>query len=207
MTPLIRRNVVTTLCSFMLSGWAVASIAEYVGVSKQTVYTTLKRWWQEGVKGLDDKSHARHPRQERSHLKSEIAIRKKQENLLIGEWRMHAVLLQEGIKLSPRTCGRIMAKNRAIYGWDKPKAPPKPKKEMPFKAERRHEYWSIDIGYIEHHQLSDIKGPVYVMSMLENFSRMLLASAISERQDTAAYLWVLASALRNYGAKDGYCDG
>ena len=95
-----------------------------------------------------------------------------------------------------------MAKNRAIYGWDKPKAPPKPKKEMPFKAARRHEYWSIDIRYIEHHQLSDIKGPVYVMSILENFSRMLLASAISERQDTAAYLRVLASALRNYGAPE-----
>jgi transposase len=31
-------------------------------VSKQTVYTTLKRWWQEGVKGLDDKSHARKAR-------------------------------------------------------------------------------------------------------------------------------------------------
>ena len=40
-------------------GWSVASIAEYLAVSKQTVYTTLKRWWQEGVKGLDDKSHAR----------------------------------------------------------------------------------------------------------------------------------------------------
>jgi len=73
---------------------------------------------------------------------------------------------------------------------------------MPFKAARRHEYWSIDIRYIEHHQLSDIKGPVYVISILENFSRMLLASAISERQDTAAYLRVLASALRNYGAPE-----
>src|SRR5438046_2148598 len=31
---------------------------------------------------------------------------------------------------------------------------------------------------------------------------MLLASAISERQDTAAYLRVLASALRNYGAPE-----
>lgn len=59
MTPLIRLNVVTTLCSFMLSGWSVASIAAYLGVSKQTVYTTLKRWWQEGDKGLGDKSHAR----------------------------------------------------------------------------------------------------------------------------------------------------
>src|SRR2546423_10486308 len=94
-------------------------------------------------------------------------IRKKQENPLIGEWRMHAALLQEGIKVSPRTCGRIMAKHRALYGWDKQKAPPKPKKEMPFKASRRHEYWSIDIRYIEHHQLPNIKGPVYVISILE----------------------------------------
>src|SRR5205085_1971301 len=93
-------------------------------------------------------------------------------------------------------------KHRTLYGLDKPKAPPKPKKEMPFKASRRHEYWSIDIRYIEHHQLPNIKGPVYVISVLENFSRMLLASAISERQDTAAYLWVLAKALRNYGAPE-----
>ncbi len=129
-------------------------------------------------------------------------IRKKQENPLIGEWRMHAALLAEGIKVSPRTCGRVMAKHRALYGLDKPKAPPKPKKEMPFKASRRHEYWSIDIRYIEHHQLPNIKGPVYVISILENFSRMLLASAISERQDTAAYLRVLTKALRNYGAPE-----
>ena len=196
--PAQRRHNIVQLHA---EGWSVASIAEYLGVSKQTVYTTLKRWWQEGVKGLDDKSHARKaPRKVTLEVANEI--RKKQENPLIGEWRMHAVLLQEGIKLSPRTCGRIMAKNRAIYGWDKPKAPPKPKKEMPFKAARRHEYWSIDIRYIEHHQLPDIKGPVYVISILENFSRMLLASAISERQDTAAYLRVLAKALRNYGAPE-----
>jgi putative transposase len=108
-------------------------------VSKQTVYTTLKRWVQDGVKGLDDKSHApKAPRVVTLEIANEI--RKKQENPLIGEWRMHAALLQEGIKASPRTCGRIMAKNRALYGWDKPKGPAKPKKEMPFKASRRHEY-------------------------------------------------------------------
>lgn len=43
---------------------------------------------------------------------------------------------------------------------------------------------------------------MYVISILENFSRMVLASAISEKQDTAAYLRVLAKALRNYGAPD-----
>jgi hypothetical protein len=43
------------------------------------------------------------------------------------------------MKVSPRTCGRIMAKHRALYGWEKPKGPAKPKKDMPFKASRRHE--------------------------------------------------------------------
>jgi len=161
----------------------------------------LKRWVKEGVKGLEDKSHARKtPRKVTLEIANEI--RKKQENPLIGEWRMHAALLQMGMKVSPRTCGRIMAKHRALYGWDKPKAPTKPKKEMPFKAARRHEYWSIDIRYIEHHHLPNIKGPVYVISILENFSRMLLASIISEKQDTVAYLRVLALALRNYGAPE-----
>lgn len=115
---------------------------------------------------------------------------------------MHAALLQEGIKVSPRTCGRIMAKHRALYRWNKPKGAAKPKKEMPFKATRRHEYWSIDVRYIEHHQLPEVKGPVYVISILENFSRMLLASSISDRQDTAAFLRVFARALRNYGAPE-----
>src|SRR5215471_5038860 len=89
--PLIRRSAAITLCNFTLSGWSVASIAEYFQVSKQTVYTTLKRWVQEGVKGLDDKSHARKtPRVATLGIVDEI--RKKQENPLIGEWRMHAAL-------------------------------------------------------------------------------------------------------------------
>ena len=37
-------------------GWSITSIAEYLGTSRQTVYTILKRWVNEGVKGLDDKS-------------------------------------------------------------------------------------------------------------------------------------------------------
>ncbi len=41
-----------------------------------------------------------------------------------------------------------------------------------------------------------------MISILENFSRMLLASIISEKQDTAAYLRVFAIALRNYGAPE-----
>lgn len=39
-------------------GWSVSTIARYLDVSRPTVYTILKRWVEEGVRGLPDKSHA-----------------------------------------------------------------------------------------------------------------------------------------------------
>ncbi len=75
-----------------------------------------------------------------------------------------------GIEVSPRTCGRIMAANRQLYGLEKPKRQPRPKLEMPFRASHRHEYWSCDIRYIEEHLLPDPR-PVYVITVFENFNR------------------------------------
>jgi len=195
--PAQRRHNIVQLHS---EGWSVSSIAEYLQTSRQTVYTTLKRWVDEGVWGLEDKSRARKgPRKITLDVMNEI--RKLQENPLLGAHRMHAALLQVGLNVNPRTCGRIMARNRALYGLEKPKAAPKTKRDMRFKASRRHEFWSIDVRYIEDHNLG-FPEPVYVISILENFSRMLLASVISERQNLEAYLKVLFVALRNYGAPE-----
>ena len=72
--PAERRLAVIRLHS---EGWSVASIAEYLVVSKQTVYTTLKRWVEEGVKRLDDKSHAhKAPRVATLDIVNEIRIKK-----------------------------------------------------------------------------------------------------------------------------------
>src|SRR5215216_5781287 len=72
---------------------------------------------------------------------------------------------------------------------------------MPFAAQRRHQYWSVDVRYIEDHQLGTGK-PVYAISILENFSRALLANAISPRQDLTAYLIVLRAAVEAHGAPE-----
>jgi putative transposase len=86
--PAQRRHNIVQLHA---EGWSITSIAEYLATSRQTVYATLKRWVNEGVKGLDDKSRARKaPRVVTLEIANEI--RKKQENPLIGEWRMHAVM-------------------------------------------------------------------------------------------------------------------
>ncbi len=62
---------------------------------------------------------------------------------------MHAALARLGIHLSPHTCGRVMAIHRELYGLEKPKGPVKEKKEMPFAARRRHQYWTCDVRYLK----------------------------------------------------------
>jgi transposase len=182
-------------------GWSITSIAVYMQTTRPTIYATLQRWAEEGVAGLEEKSRARkQPRKATLQVRNEI--RKLQQNPLLGEWRMHTALLRIGIEVSPATCGRIMAANRQLYGIEKkPPRAPRPKLEMPFKATRRHEYWSCDVRYIEEHLLPDPR-PVYVITIFENFSRMVLSSAISASQNQWDYLAVLTDAIRRYGAPE-----
>jgi hypothetical protein len=65
---------------------------------------------------------------------------------------------------------------------------------MPFEASRRHQYWTVDIRYPDMHRLSG--GMIYVITILENFSRAILARPVSRTQDLTAYLMVLYAAIR-----------
>src|SRR6266851_1595726 len=181
-------------------GWSITSIAEYMQTTRPTIYATLQRWMEEGVAGLEEKSKARkRPRKATLQVRNEI--RKLQQNPLLGEFRVHTALLREGIEVSPATCGRIMAANRQVYGIQNPERQARPKLEMPFKAVRRHQYWSCDVRYIEEHLLPDPR-PVYVITIFENFSRMVLSSTISPTQNQWDYLAVLVDAIRRYGAPE-----
>jgi putative transposase len=180
-------------------GWNVASIAGYLQTTRRRVYETLQRWITEGVSGLEDKEPIpRHPARI-TDLEAIEAIRKLQVNPELGAFRIYAALKQLGINLSPRTCGRILARNRKLYGLRGPEAQPREPKPMPFKAERRHQYWSVDIRYLDH-QLGG--GNVYCISILENASRFVVASLLSRTQDLSAFLQVLFEAIRWYGAPE-----
>jgi transposase len=117
--PLERPGAVIRLHA---EGWNIASIAGYLQTSRPTIYATLKRWITAGVAGLADQSHARHRRSLKSDLAAITAIRKLQVNPELGAFRIYAALKQLGINLSPRTCGRILARNRKLYGLRGPEA-------------------------------------------------------------------------------------
>ncbi len=182
-------------------GWTPTSIAGYLGTSRQTVYTTLKRWIEEQFAGLVDRSSRPNQPATKVTLRAMQEVKKMQINPELGEYRVSAALEQMGIKLSPRTCGRILALNRELYHLKMPVHGRRPKKEMPFQAERRHLFWSVDIRYIDMHHVEG-EDKIYCISILENYSRAILASAISRRQDAAAYISVLYAAIRKHGCPE-----
>ena len=197
--PAERRLAIVRL---FFEGWNIKSISGYLETTRRRVYQTMQRWIEEGVRSLDEKSHAPRAPSRKTDLKALAAVRRLQANPELGEFRIHAALAQLGIHLSPRTCGRILAQHRALYDLPGPSAQePREKRPMPFAASRRHEYWSVDVRYVEDHQL-EIKKPVYVISVLDNYSRALLASAISPRQDLTAYLIVLRAAIQQHGCPE-----
>jgi len=195
--PVQKRRAIVVLHA---EGWNAKSIAGYLDVSRQTVHSVLRRWAEEQFAGLHDKSSAPHHPAQKTTLKAVHEIKKLAENPELGAYRVSAALEQMGIKLSRATCGRLLALNRDLYHLQISQKGEHPKAEMPFKPERRHQFWSVDIRYLDMHRLGG--GEVYCISILENFSRAVLASAISRRQDTEAYFAVLYDAIRHFGVSE-----
>ncbi len=70
---------------------------------------------------------------------------------------------------------------------------------VPFAASRRHQFWTADVRYVDDHKLG---GRAYVVSVLENHSRMILSSVLTHTQDLASYLSVLYAAVERYGSPE-----
>jgi transposase/transposase InsO family protein len=188
-----------------VDGWSAKAIAGYLGIGRSTVYKILKRFEEEGAEGLQDKPHGRPSGVRKVTLAAIEEVRKLAQNPQIGAFRAHAALKQKGFDLSRATCGRILVRVREIYGYDKPKSGGGAKKSMPFASSRHHEFWTADVRYLDmldEELLAD--GMVYAITILENYSRALLASSVTRRQDLNAFLSVLYRAIQHYGPPEAF---
>ncbi len=192
--PFARRRAVRQL---HFEGWKKTSIATSLEVSRPTVDDILRRWVAEDLAGLHDKSNRPHRPATKQTLAAIHTVKTLQQNPALGEFRVHAALKQLGIELSPRTCGRILALNRKLSGLPAPTKTPRTPKLMPFAAQDRHHVWSVDVRYLDH-RLGAFK--VYCITILDNYSRVALASEVSLSQDLGAFLRVLRQALEHFGA-------
>jgi putative transposase len=188
-----------------VDGWSVKAIAGYLDAHRTTVYQALRRFKEEGVAGLADKSRGRPAGVRKVTLAAIEEVRKLARNPQIGAFRVQAALKQKGFDLSRATCGRILAQVREIYGYDKPKSGGGTKKEMPFASNRHHEFWTADVRYLD--MLGEellAEGMVYAVTILENYSRAVLASSLTRRQDLNAFLSVLYRAIQEYGPPEAF---
>jgi putative transposase len=188
------------LVALHVEGWMAKSIAGFLQTSQPTVYDTLKRWATEGEAGLEDRPRGRPAGVRKVDLRTYETVRKLQKNPGLGAYRMQAALEQLGVYISCATCGRIMAINRRVHGLKKPDGSANVSKEMPFRAVRRHQYWSTDIRYIDH-RLPDT-GNVYSICIMDNYSRANLWGDISTRQDLPSFLSVFFRAVERYGSPE-----
>lgn len=188
-----------------VDGWSAKAIAGYLGIGRSTVYKILGRFKEKGAEGLADRSPGRPAGVRKVNLAAIEEVRKLAQNPQIGAFRVHAALKQRGFDLSRSTCGRILAQVREIYGYDKPKSGDGAKKLMPFASKRHHEYWTADVRYLDMLDKSLLAdGMVYAIAIMENYSRAVLASSVTRRQDLNAFLAVLYQAIQEYGPPETF---
>ncbi len=161
-----------------LSGWSAKAIASYLGVHKATVHRVLERWREGGLEGLEDRPFGRPPGVRKADFAAVEAIRKLAQNPGLGAFRVHAALVQMGFDLSRATCGRLLAQVREVYGYQKPEGGGGVRRAMPFAASKRHEVWSADVRHLDMVDEALVGGKAYSVTVMDNFSRAILASAV-----------------------------
>lgn len=188
-------------------GWSVLTISTSMQTTRATIDDILQRWAKKGREGLKDTSYAPHESAWEVTFEDIQEVRRQARNSEIDAYHEMATLEQIGSKLSQRTCGRLLQRNRSLYGLEKPKHLPQAKQEKPFKAHFRHRFWSVGVRSIKKHQIYDYKGPIYLISILENDSRAVLANKVSPMQNPWNFLEVLFAAFSAAGLTAVVSDG
>jgi putative transposase len=194
------REARAAVVALRLDGWSAKAIAGYLGVHHSTVYRALERWKERGFEGLADGPPGRPPGVRKADFAAVEAIRKLARNPGLGAFRVHAALVKMGFDLSRATCGRILAQVREVYGYEKPQGGGGSKRAMPFTASERHEVWSADVRHLDMVDESRVGSKAYAVTVMDNYSRAILSSAVTRGQDLRVFLSVFYRAVERHGA-------
>jgi hypothetical protein len=180
-------------------GWSPKSISGYLKISRRYIHKIMETFAQEHFAGLRSKSKSpkRHYRKVYLPLMRRVYLLQK-EYPRAGRFRIWG-FLKDKLDVNERTIGRIMETHRKLYPELIPQKEVKDEKEkrtMPYRARRWHQFWFIDIRYLD----KKVDGKkVYSICLLEGYSRAILAGTVSFKQDLWAILKVFYSACLNRG--------
>lgn len=176
-------------------GVTVAEVCQLWGVSRQTFYVWRRRYEDEGLAGLEDRSSrpARSPARMPADLEARI-VDMRQAHRRWGPRRIRSELERLGAAAPARsTIGRVLTRNGLV-------APPPPAAPPPrrFVRQRANELWQLDAKQTV---LSDGTA-VQVISCLDDHSRYCGACTAFAELSSEAAIAVFDAAVAELGAPE-----
>ena len=180
-------------------GITVTEACRRCGVSRKTYYKWKKRFQQEGIDGLKNRSRRPKisPRKTDASTESEIVMTKTQYPRW-GAYRIRNQLLRQGVTVTPKTVNTVLKRNGIPTLWQKKK-----KKYKRFERKHSNSLWQMDImGEI---YIGGVK--VYPISILDDCSRKILVCHLYTRERAKEVVKTLNTAIEQYGSpKQIYTD-
>src|SRR5207247_1092561 len=171
--------------------FSVVMVSRLFGISRKTFYTYRHQAEQGRLTAFDCTPHVHGSAKPQPII--DAVLHAKAQHPSFGKQRLANVLYHQGIRISPNTVQRILRKH----------APPVPPITCPpchwsaFEALAPHALWAMDICslYTRKHDGFDR----YLITILDDHSRTVIASGLSERQTFSELVEVLMSAVLTYG--------
>ena len=122
-----------------LAGERVSDLSLEFGVSPKTIHKWIKRYREEGARGLFDRSRRPHRSPKRISKKTERRIIELRQEYGWGGRNLGYLLAQEGVEVSAATVDRVIARNGLIRECDR-----QPRATRRFQREAPNQLWQMD---------------------------------------------------------------
>jgi transposase InsO family protein len=175
------------------TGETVEQVCRRNGISRDTYYRYRRRYLEEGVDGLEDRS--RRPLVSPAQIDADLEIticRMRKDHPRWGARRIQAELARKGVEPpAVSTIHQALRRNHLVAA----QPPRRPKALKRFEREISNDLWQMDATQV---RLTD-RGKVWVMDMLDDHSRYLLAALAAEAPTTEAAWDCFEEAASRYG--------
>jgi transposase InsO family protein len=179
--------------------FSVAMVSRLFGISRTTFYKYRHQAEQGRLASCDCTPHV-HGSATPPHI-IEAVWRAKAQYPSFGKQRLANLLYHQGVLISPNTVQRILRK-------EAPSVPPVPCPRHRWNACEAlapHVIWAMDICYLYTNKQDGFDR--YVITILDDHSRTVIASGLYERQTVSEVVEVLTAAVLTYGVpRQLVCD-
>jgi transposase InsO family protein len=179
--------------------FSVVMVSRLFGISRNTFDTYRRQAEQGRLASFDCTPHV-HGSAKPQHI-IDAVLRAKAQDPSFGKQRLANVLYHQGILISPNTVQRILRQ-------DAPSVSPVtyPRRHWnAFEALAPHALWAMDICYLSTSKRDGFDRSL--ITILDDHSRTVIASGLSERQTVAEVVEVLKAAVLTYGVpRQLVCD-